>query len=155
MVCFVWQENQKQYRCTVVKIQAAYRFKYYLLLLMSHLIHLRLTKGTLRLISFFSFLIFSHTQKKSMWKKITTSILQCMIKIHESLQLKILNFIRLCEALSKLYKKNDVYTSRPPRKLTLEDPVPILYTFDWFGLVWWVLWHINFCRLFNTKSVFI
>ena len=23
------------------------------------------------------------------------------------------------------------------------------------GLVWWVLWHINFCRLFNDKSIFM
>ena len=25
----------------------------------------------------------------------------------------------------------------------------------WFGLVWWVLWHINLCRLFNAKSIFM
>ena len=25
----------------------------------------------------------------------------------------------------------------------------------WFGLVWWVLWHINLCRLFNAKSSFM
>ena len=25
----------------------------------------------------------------------------------------------------------------------------------WFGLVVWVLWHINLCRLFNAKSIFI
>ena len=25
----------------------------------------------------------------------------------------------------------------------------------WFGLVAWVLWHINLCRLFNTKSIFM
>ena len=24
-----------------------------------------------------------------------------------------------------------------------------------FSLVWWVLWHINLCRLFNAKSIFI
>ena len=23
------------------------------------------------------------------------------------------------------------------------------------GLVWWVLWHINLCRLFNAKSIFM
>ena len=23
----------------------------------------------------------------------------------------------------------------------------------WFGLVYWVLWHINLCRLFNAKSI--
>ena len=26
---------------------------------------------------------------------------------------------------------------------------------DWFGLVCWVLWHINLCRLFNAKSIFM
>ena len=25
----------------------------------------------------------------------------------------------------------------------------------WFGLVVWVLWHINLCRLFNAKCIFI
>ena len=25
----------------------------------------------------------------------------------------------------------------------------------WFGLVCWVLWHINLCRLFNPKSIFM
>ena len=25
----------------------------------------------------------------------------------------------------------------------------------WFGLVCWVLWHINLCRLFNAKSIFM
>ena len=25
----------------------------------------------------------------------------------------------------------------------------------WFGLVCWVLWHINLCRLFNTKYIFM
>ena len=25
----------------------------------------------------------------------------------------------------------------------------------WFGLVGWVLWHINLCRLFNAKSIFM
>ena len=25
----------------------------------------------------------------------------------------------------------------------------------WFGLVCLVLWHINFCRLFNAKSIFM
>ena len=27
----------------------------------------------------------------------------------------------------------------------------------WFGLVWlgWVLWHINHCKLFNSKSIYI
>ena len=26
---------------------------------------------------------------------------------------------------------------------------------DWFGLVYYVLWHINLCRLFNAKSIFM
>ena len=26
-------------------------------------------------------------------------------------------------------------------------------TENWFGLVCWVLWHINLCRLFNAKSI--
>ena len=26
---------------------------------------------------------------------------------------------------------------------------------EWFGLVGWVLWHINLCRLFNAKSIFM
>ena len=25
----------------------------------------------------------------------------------------------------------------------------------WFGLVCWVLWHINLCRLFYAKSIFM
>ena len=25
----------------------------------------------------------------------------------------------------------------------------------WFGLVFWVVWHINLCRLFNAKSIFM
>ena len=25
----------------------------------------------------------------------------------------------------------------------------------WFGLVSWVLWHINLCKLFNAKSIFM
>ena len=34
---------------------------------------------------------------------------------------------------------------------SLED---LLYD-RWFGLVCWVLWHINLCRLFNAKSIFM
>ena len=26
---------------------------------------------------------------------------------------------------------------------------------NWFGLVIWVLRHLNFCRLFNAKSIFM
>ena len=35
--------------------------------------------------------------------------------------------------------------------------LPIFFTDckRWFGLVWWVLRHINLCRLFNAKSIFI
>ena len=29
------------------------------------------------------------------------------------------------------------------------------YTQVWFGLVCWVLWHINLCRLFNAKTIFM
>ena len=33
------------------------------------------------------------------------------------------------------------------------------FTFDFsqqlVWLVWWVLWHINLCRLFNAKSIFM
>ena len=30
-----------------------------------------------------------------------------------------------------------------------------LVYFLWFDLVCWVLWHINLCRLFNAKSIFM
>ena len=43
------------------------------------------------------------------------------------------------------------------KKIILEVFEAIFY-FDglvWFALLWWVLWHINNCRLFNAKSIFI
>ena len=33
--------------------------------------------------------------------------------------------------------------------------VQMNYGLVWFGLVCLVLWHINLCRLFNAKSIFM
>ena len=32
---------------------------------------------------------------------------------------------------------------------------PRIFGLVWFGLVCWVLWHINPCRLINAKSIFM
>ena len=45
-------------------------------------------------------------------------------------------------------------TPLPNKKRSLEYD-PALYLMVRLGLVLWVLWHIKFCRLSNTKSIFI
>ena len=56
--------------------------------------------------------------------------------------------------------QNSRYTAtyHPSRKLSKLDQPGMRDTageVDWFDLVCWVLWHINLCRLFNAKPIFM
>ena len=54
---------------------------------------------------------------------------------------------------SFLHAAHAIYVEFPPRFITMKHRC--LSCFDILGLVCWVLWHINPCRLFNTKSIFM
>ena len=41
------------------------------------------------------------------------------------------------------------------KKLFSNEKLRKFLALYWFGLVCWVLWHINLCRLFNAKSIFM
>ena len=46
-------------------------------------------------------------------------------------------------------------TTRAAFKTIMSPFHLLLTTFPAIGLVCWVLWHINLCRLFNAKSIFM